>query len=140
MTRGIMRGLRQRWLRWGNTRMRCRLVQQANYAQAEDKLAQGLGEEAGRLFLAAGDYSDASARGNDCIYQAALAAKEAGDYDKATELFTLIIGYLDSEGQIQDCLYQQAAVLRDGGDYTGAIALLEMGGTPAARGRAAALL
>src|SRR5699024_1272395 len=83
------------------------LVNQSNYTLAEEKLAQGLGEEAGRLFLAAGDYSDAAARGNDCIYQAALAAKEAGDYDKATELFTLIIGYLDSEGQIQDCLYQQ---------------------------------
>ena len=77
------------------------LVNQSNYTLAEEKLAQGLGEEAGRLFLAAGDYSDAAARGNDCIYQAALAAKEAGDYDKATELFTLIIGYLDSEGRFR---------------------------------------
>lgn len=106
------------------------LVKQANYAMAEAKLTEGQDEEAGRLFLAAGDYSDAVARGNDCIYQAALAAKETGDYDKATELFTLIIGYLDSEGQIQDCLYQQAVALRDSGDYAGALALLEMGGTP----------
>ena len=116
------------------------LVNQSNYALAEEKLAQGLGEEAGRLFLAAGDYSDAVARGNDCIYQAALAAKEAGDYDKATELFTLIIGYLDSEGQIQDCLYQQAAALRDGGDYAGAHRPVGDGRHAPQRGRAAALL
>ena len=101
------------------------LQQESAYAYATQQYEANDLAVAGQYYKLAGDYGDAVAKGNECIYQVAMIAKENQDYAKATELFLQVYDYLDSNAQFEECLIAQADMLKKENKIHEAIALLE---------------
>ena len=101
------------------------LLQQAGYEiamQAKETLDYPTAIE---RFAALGDYQDAPAQREECIYLYGRQLMREGRYGEACDQFMLVSGMPDAVALIRRCRYAQAQELQAAGDFAGAAVLYE---------------
>ncbi len=97
------------------------------YAYAKGRALMDSGEyiEAVKIFRAAGNYADSSARIQEACYRAAGAAMRIGDYEKAQKYYVSAGDYEDAAALANEAAFRAADELARDGSYDKAIQMYQ---------------